>query len=221
MFINWALQEINLKIVYYGPGMSGKTTNLEYIHSKLDPSLAGELVSLKTKEDRTIFFDFMQIEVGRINEGNRGWRTRTRRIGAVEIHQRVDLFDARQTPVVIAPKVLRVERGYETIDLVVVQLVVDIDIAIAVPVTGLGPHQTGVVVGDSAVAVVGVRHLDTVVLSVLPVVRRSGIGAGNRTAGVEALILVGVDDRECQRHDRRVVTTQIGSALEHIVDHVD
>jgi signal recognition particle receptor subunit beta len=66
MFINWALQEINLKIVYYGPGMSGKTTNLEYIHSKLDPSLAGELVSLKTKEDRTIFFDFMQIEVGRI-----------------------------------------------------------------------------------------------------------------------------------------------------------
>jgi len=66
MFINWALQEINLKIVYYGPGMSGKTTNLEYIHSKMDPSLAGELVSLKTKEDRTIFFDFMQIEVGRI-----------------------------------------------------------------------------------------------------------------------------------------------------------
>lgn len=66
MFINWALQEINLKIVYYGPGMSGKTTNLEYIHSKLDPSLKGDLVSLKTKEDRTIFFDFMQIEVGRI-----------------------------------------------------------------------------------------------------------------------------------------------------------
>lgn len=66
MFINWALQEINLKIVYYGPGMSGKTTNLEYVHSKLDPSLTGELVTLKTKEDRTIFFDFMQIEVGRI-----------------------------------------------------------------------------------------------------------------------------------------------------------
>jgi signal recognition particle receptor subunit beta len=66
MFINWALQEINLKIVYYGPGMSGKTTNLEYIHSKLDPSLTGELVTLKTKEDRTIFFDFMQIEVGKI-----------------------------------------------------------------------------------------------------------------------------------------------------------
>ncbi len=66
MFINWALQEINLKIVYYGPGMSGKTTNLEYIHSKLDSSVAGELVSLKTKEDRTIFFDFLQLDVGRI-----------------------------------------------------------------------------------------------------------------------------------------------------------
>jgi signal recognition particle receptor subunit beta len=66
MFINWALQEINLKIVFYEPSMSGKTTNLEFIRSKLDPSLAGELVSLKTKEDRTIFFDFMQIEVGRI-----------------------------------------------------------------------------------------------------------------------------------------------------------
>ncbi|GAB4180231.1 MAG: GTPase domain-containing protein [Calditrichia bacterium] len=66
MYINWALQEINLKIVYYGPGMSGKTTNLEYIHSKLDPTLTSELVTLKTKEDRTIFFDFMQIEVGKI-----------------------------------------------------------------------------------------------------------------------------------------------------------
>lgn len=66
MFINWALQEINLKIVFYGPGMSGKTTNLEFIHSKMDPTLKGELVSLKTKEDRTIFFDFMQIEVGKI-----------------------------------------------------------------------------------------------------------------------------------------------------------
>jgi signal recognition particle receptor subunit beta len=66
MFINWALQEINLKIVYYGPGMSGKTTNLEYVHSRLDQSLTGELVTLKTKEDRTIFFDFMQIEVGKI-----------------------------------------------------------------------------------------------------------------------------------------------------------
>ncbi|MCK5075562.1 MAG: GTPase domain-containing protein [Calditrichia bacterium] len=66
MYINWALQEINLKIVYYGPGMSGKTTNLEYVHTKLDPKLTSELVTLKTKEDRTIFFDFMQIEVGKI-----------------------------------------------------------------------------------------------------------------------------------------------------------
>jgi mutual gliding-motility protein MglA len=66
MYINWALQQINLKIVYYGPGVSGKTTNLLYIHSKVAPELKGELVSLQTQEDRTIFFDFLQIEVGKI-----------------------------------------------------------------------------------------------------------------------------------------------------------
>jgi signal recognition particle receptor subunit beta len=66
MFINWKLREINLKIVYYGPALSGKTTNLEYIHSKLNPELRGELISLKTREDRTIFFDFLQLEVGEI-----------------------------------------------------------------------------------------------------------------------------------------------------------
>lgn len=66
MFINWKLREIILKIVYYGPALSGKTTNLEYIHARLKPELRGELVSLKTKEDRTIFFDFMQLEIGEI-----------------------------------------------------------------------------------------------------------------------------------------------------------
>jgi hypothetical protein len=66
MYINWALQQINLKIVYYGPGVSGKTTNLLTIHSKVAPELKGELVSLQTQEDRTIFFDFLQLEVGKI-----------------------------------------------------------------------------------------------------------------------------------------------------------
>jgi len=66
MFINWALQEITLKIVYYGPGLSGKTTNLEYIYSRLDPSRRGQMVILKTREDRTIFFDFMQFDLGTI-----------------------------------------------------------------------------------------------------------------------------------------------------------
>lgn len=60
------MREINLKIVYYGPALSGKTTNLEYVHSKLKPELRGELISLKTREDRTIFFDFLQLEVGEI-----------------------------------------------------------------------------------------------------------------------------------------------------------
>ena len=66
MFINWAEREINLKIVYYGPGLSGKTTNLEYIYRQIDPSLRGELVTLKTREDRTLYFDFLQLEFGRI-----------------------------------------------------------------------------------------------------------------------------------------------------------
>jgi hypothetical protein len=66
MFVNWKEKEINLKIVYYGPGMSGKTTNLQYIHGKIDPRTRGKLVSLNTREDRTIFFDFLQVELGRI-----------------------------------------------------------------------------------------------------------------------------------------------------------
>ncbi|MFQ5633158.1 MAG: ATP/GTP-binding protein [bacterium] len=68
MFINWAQKEINLKIVYYGPGLSGKTTNIEYIYSRLDPSVRGDLIALKTKEERTLYFDFLQLEVGKIKE---------------------------------------------------------------------------------------------------------------------------------------------------------
>jgi signal recognition particle receptor subunit beta len=66
MFINWKLREINLKIVYYGPALSGKTTNLEVIHAKTSPTMRGELVSLKTREDRTIYFDFLQLGLGQI-----------------------------------------------------------------------------------------------------------------------------------------------------------
>lgn len=66
MFINYGLNQVDLKIVYYGPGFSGKTTNLEWAHSHIDPTLRSDLLNLKTKEDRTIFFDFMQFEVGTI-----------------------------------------------------------------------------------------------------------------------------------------------------------
>lgn len=66
MFINWQSKEINIKIVYYGPALCGKTTNLEYIHRTMDHKSRSDLVSLKTREDRTIFFDFMQIELGEI-----------------------------------------------------------------------------------------------------------------------------------------------------------
>ena len=66
MFINWRLREITLKIVYCGPALSGKTTNLEYIHTKTNPAMRGELVSLKTREDRTICFNFLQVGLGQI-----------------------------------------------------------------------------------------------------------------------------------------------------------
>lgn len=66
MIMNFEKREIYLKIVYYGPGMSGKTTNLSHIHSSLAPELKGELVKLQTQEDRTIFFDFLQVSVGKI-----------------------------------------------------------------------------------------------------------------------------------------------------------
>jgi len=67
MYINWKLREINLKIVYYGPSLSGKTTTLQYVHSKTHPDRRGDLVSLKTREDRTLYFDYMQIELGMIS----------------------------------------------------------------------------------------------------------------------------------------------------------
>ena len=67
MFINWKLREINLKIVYYGPSLSGKTSSLEYIHSRTHPEHRGELISLKTREDRTLYFDYMQFQMGEIS----------------------------------------------------------------------------------------------------------------------------------------------------------
>lgn len=66
MYINWRSRELNIKIVYYGAAMSGKTTNLEQIHQRVDPQRRGELVSVKTHEDRTLYFDFLQIELGKI-----------------------------------------------------------------------------------------------------------------------------------------------------------
>lgn len=67
MYINWKSRELQLKIVYYGPALSGKTSNLQYIHAKTNPSIRGDLVTLKTREDRTLFFDFLQLELGQIS----------------------------------------------------------------------------------------------------------------------------------------------------------
>jgi len=65
---NYATKEITLKIVYYGPGLSGKTTNIEFLHTSLDQSRKGKLLSLSTEADRTLFFDFLPIEVGKIKD---------------------------------------------------------------------------------------------------------------------------------------------------------
>jgi mutual gliding-motility protein MglA len=67
MIINYKKRQLNLKIVYYGPALSGKTTNLEYIHAHIDPNRRSNLVSLRNAEDRTLFFDFMQLELGKIS----------------------------------------------------------------------------------------------------------------------------------------------------------
>ena len=71
-FINYASREINCKIVYYGPGLCGKTTNLQYIYDKTNPAAKGKLISLATETDRTLFFDFLPLELGTV----RGFKTR-------------------------------------------------------------------------------------------------------------------------------------------------
>ncbi len=70
--LNHAKKELSAKVVYYGPGLSGKTTNLEWIHRKLAPDKRGKLISLETKTDRTLFFDFLPVQIGEIA----GFRTR-------------------------------------------------------------------------------------------------------------------------------------------------
>ena len=64
--INFARREVNCKIVYYGPGLSGKTTNLELIHQKAGAGIAGSLTSIATEQDRTLFFDFMPLDIGSV-----------------------------------------------------------------------------------------------------------------------------------------------------------
>ncbi len=65
--INYASKEINCKLVYYGPGMCGKTTNLQFIHQNLTNNKRGELVSLATPGERTLYFDFLPVELAEIN----------------------------------------------------------------------------------------------------------------------------------------------------------
>jgi len=71
-FINLPLREITCKIVYYGPGLCGKTTNLQYIYAKTSPEARGNMIALATETDRTLFFDFLPLGLGEI----RGFKTR-------------------------------------------------------------------------------------------------------------------------------------------------
>jgi signal recognition particle receptor subunit beta len=71
-FINYSSREINCKIVYYGPGLCGKTTNLQYIYRRTNPDQKGKLISLATETERTLFFDFLPLALGDI----RGFRIR-------------------------------------------------------------------------------------------------------------------------------------------------
>ena len=70
--INFANREINCKIVYYGPGVAGKTTNLKYIYTQVPDTVKGEMVSLATEDERTLFFDFLPIDLGTVQ----GFKTR-------------------------------------------------------------------------------------------------------------------------------------------------
>jgi signal recognition particle receptor subunit beta len=71
-FINYASREINCKVVFYGPGLCGKTTNLQFIYAKTNPDLKGKMISLATETERTLFFDFLPLALGQI----RGFKTR-------------------------------------------------------------------------------------------------------------------------------------------------
>ena len=71
-FINYASREINCKIVYYGPGLCGKTTNLQFVYQKTAPDARGKMISLATETERTLFFDFLPLALGEI----RGFKTR-------------------------------------------------------------------------------------------------------------------------------------------------
>jgi signal recognition particle receptor subunit beta len=71
-FFNHAAKEINCKIVYYGPGLSGKTTNLQYIYQQTNPEQKGKMISLPGETERTLFFDFLPLNIGDI----RGFKTR-------------------------------------------------------------------------------------------------------------------------------------------------
>lgn len=71
-FVNYVTKEVNCKIVYYGPGLGGKTTNIQYVYQKTSGGNKGNMITLNTENERTLFFDFLPLDLGEI----RGFKTR-------------------------------------------------------------------------------------------------------------------------------------------------
>src|SRR6202023_2275901 len=116
-FINFAAREINCKIVYYGAGLGGKTTNLQYIFNKTADKQKSKMISLATETDRTLFFDFLPLDLGTV----RGFRTRCHRYRApgqrvYEARRRVILKGADGVLFVADSQEERMHANLETLD---------------------------------------------------------------------------------------------------------
>ena len=177
-FINYAAREINCKIVYYGPGLGGKTTNIQWIHEKTRNESKGKLISLATETDRTLFFDFLPLDLGTV----RGFKTRfhlytvpgqvfydaSRKLilkGVDGVVMVADSQEMRQDANVDAVENLRLnlrQNGYELADLPYVLQLNKRDLPSAMPVEQLTRElRTGDEPVFEAVAVRGQGVFDT------------------------------------------------------------
>src|ERR1700683_5247045 len=116
-FINYSSREINCKIVYYGPGLCGKTTNLQYIYNKTNPEAKGKMISLATETERTLYFDFLPLSLGEI----RGFKTRFHLYtvpGQVfyKMSRRLILRNAEGCVFVADSQLERMEANFESLD---------------------------------------------------------------------------------------------------------
>lgn len=198
MYINQTRGEIHLKLVYYGPALSGKTTNLQYIHAFTNPEMRGDLVSVMTREDRTIYFDFLQLELGKINGltpkfslytvPGQVYYASTRELVLRGADGVVFVADSKAARLRENLDTLRVMRQYlenagldPEASLLAVQLNKQ-DLADAAPIELLNPYLglNGLVPTFSAVAIRGIGVFDTLKAALHGVIRRIQEGAAVR-----------------------------------------